>query len=51
MAGRLPESVIEPPEAGLDIAVAVYLRDMPDLRQWLATVPKHEIVAKSALGR
>ncbi len=51
MAGRLPQSVIERRKQGWTSPYAVYLRDMPELRQWLAKVPAHEIVAKSELGR
>lgn len=51
MAGRLPESVINRRKQGWTSPYGVYLREMPQLRRWLAKVPTHEIVVKSELGR
>lgn len=51
MAGRLPESVIERRKQGWSSPYAAYMREIPQLRQWLSKVPTHEIVAKSELGR
>jgi asparagine synthase (glutamine-hydrolysing) len=51
MAGRLPGSVIDRRKQGWTSPYAVYLREMPELRQWLSRVPQHEIVARSELGR
>ncbi|MEX2548132.1 MAG: asparagine synthase-related protein, partial [Chloroflexota bacterium] len=51
MVGRLPSSVLERRKQGWTSPYAVYLRDMPELRRWLAKVPQHEIVARSELGR
>jgi asparagine synthase (glutamine-hydrolysing) len=51
MAGRLPQSVIDRRKQGWTSPFAVYLREMPELRKWLSNVPKHEIVARSELGR
>ncbi|MEP7157868.1 MAG: asparagine synthase (glutamine-hydrolyzing) [Chloroflexota bacterium] len=51
MAGRLPEIVIQRRKQGWSSPYTVYLRENPELRQWLAKVPNHPIVAKSELGR
>jgi asparagine synthase (glutamine-hydrolysing) len=51
MAGRLPQSVLERRKRGWTSPFTSYLREMPELRDWLAQVPEHEIVARSQLGR
>jgi asparagine synthase (glutamine-hydrolysing) len=51
MAGRLPRSVIERRKQGWSSPYRVYLRDVPEMRRWLANVPSHPIVARSELGR
>ncbi len=51
MVGRLPQSVLDRRKQGWTSPYAIYLREMPELRQWLSKVPQHEIVARSALGR
>jgi asparagine synthase (glutamine-hydrolysing) len=51
MAGKLPQSVIDRRKQGWASPYAVYLRENPVLRRWLAAMPEHEIVAKSELGR
>ena len=51
MADRLPKSVIERRKRGWTSPYAVYLREQPELRRWLSEVPRHEIVAKTELGR
>jgi asparagine synthase (glutamine-hydrolysing) len=51
MAGRLPASVIERRKQGWTSPYRVYLREVPEMRRWLASVPNHPIVAESELGR
>ncbi|MGI8998091.1 MAG: asparagine synthase (glutamine-hydrolyzing) [Candidatus Limnocylindria bacterium] len=51
MVGRLPKSVLERRKQGWTSPYAIYLRKIPELRQWLSKVPQHEIVARSELGR
>ncbi|MEP7378274.1 MAG: asparagine synthase (glutamine-hydrolyzing) [Chloroflexota bacterium] len=51
MADKLPKMVIERRKQGWSSPYSVYLREMPELRRWLAQVPDHQIVAQSSLGR
>ena len=51
MVGRLPRSVLDRRKQGWTGPYSIYLREMPELRQWLSKVPGHEIVARSELGR
>jgi asparagine synthase (glutamine-hydrolysing) len=51
MAGRIPAEVINRRKRGWMSPYPVYLREQPNLRQWLTRVPDHEIVARSYLGR
>jgi len=51
MVGRLPQSVLDRRKQGWTSPYSIYLREMPELRQWLSKVPQHEIVARSELGR
>lgn len=51
MVGRLPPSVLQRRKRGWSSPYATYLRGQPVLRNWLAQVPAHEIVARSGLGR
>lgn len=51
MAGVLPESVINRRKRGWTSPYGVYLREIPEMREWMSKVPTHEIIAKSDLGR
>jgi len=51
MAGRLPAVTLERRKRGWTSPYSIYLREIPELRRWLATVPGHEIVAASPLGQ
>jgi asparagine synthase (glutamine-hydrolysing) len=51
MVGRLPPHIVSRPKQGWQSPWNVYLRSNPVLRRWLASVPDHEIVAGSPLGR
>ena len=50
MAGRIPDSVLNRRKQGWSSPYSLYLRQEPTLRGWLAAIPDHEIVAKSATG-
>jgi asparagine synthase (glutamine-hydrolysing) len=50
MAGRLPAVTLDRRKRGWTSPYAVYLRQVPDLRNWLSTVAAHEVVAASPLG-
>lgn len=51
MASKLPESVINRRKRGWTSPYWLYLREQPALRTWLASMPDHEIVARSHIGR
>jgi asparagine synthase (glutamine-hydrolysing) len=51
MIGVLPELTLNRRKRGWTSPYAIYLREIPALRSWLATVPDHAIVATSPLGR
>ena len=47
MAGRLPAEVINRRKRGWTSPYSIYLRERPELRNWLSKVPTHQIVAAS----
>jgi asparagine synthase (glutamine-hydrolysing) len=51
MTGRLPQSVLDRRKRGWTSPYSTYLREMPELRRWLSSVPDHAIVASSEMGR
>ena len=51
MTGKLPDSVINRRKRGWASPYGVYMREVPVLRQWVANVANHPIVAKTELGR
>ena len=51
MVGRLPETVLSRRKRGWTSPFRTYLRDVPQLRNWLMRVPDHELVARSSVGR
>jgi len=50
MAQRLPAVTLDRRKRGWTSPYSVYLRQVPELRNWLSTVAAHEVVAASPLG-